>query len=372
MTIHHGHLILILFVFANASQSALACSSFAEFQTHDRLIAKSFDWEVGVGHMVSNPRGLHKQALIANTERNKIRNSAIAVEWRARFASLTFNQFGKEFPYGGMNEKGLVVEILNLADTQWAEPDEHPEINDLQVIQYLLDTSADLDDVKINMSKVRLVAFSKGVQYFVCDLNSCLAISLISGALNLTPIGAIAGLANSRYSTLMKYAEKFTGFGGSAPIPDGDSSFARFVRGGAFLQSLSSTSQLQDMFSLLDEVVIGTLNKWRIVYSRSQSQVHLQMNSVEGRSAGINFVWAQSLYRDCDQSLGHGSQFLDMQKQRNGDLTLQFIPFSASQNEALVREAALKNENHLGSKYPAAIIDGMVNQTRARERCLYF
>ena len=34
------------------------------------------------------------------------------IEWISKYGSISFNQFGAEFPYGGINEEGLVVEIM--------------------------------------------------------------------------------------------------------------------------------------------------------------------------------------------------------------------------------------------------------------------
>ena len=35
-------------------------------------------------------------------------------QWQSKYASVTFNQYGVELPTGGINEKGLVVEIMGL------------------------------------------------------------------------------------------------------------------------------------------------------------------------------------------------------------------------------------------------------------------
>ena len=66
--------------------------------------------------------------------------------WTSRFGSLTFNQYGREFPSGGINEKGLVVELMWLDDTRYPAPDGRGELPTLQWIQYQLDTAANVDD----------------------------------------------------------------------------------------------------------------------------------------------------------------------------------------------------------------------------------
>ena len=61
------------------------------------------------------------------------------ISWVSQYGSITFNQYGKEFPTGGMNEKGLVVELMWLDGTIYPQPDERPAIGVLQWIQYQLD-----------------------------------------------------------------------------------------------------------------------------------------------------------------------------------------------------------------------------------------
>ena len=38
--------------------------------------------------------------------------------WTSKFGSVTFNQYGKDNPMGGVNERGLVIEVMEL---QWRQ-----------------------------------------------------------------------------------------------------------------------------------------------------------------------------------------------------------------------------------------------------------
>ena len=55
-----------------------------------------------------NRRGLKKTAFSTNS----------GLQWVSRFGSLTFNQFGFEFPNGGINEAGLVIEHMMMDGSQ--------------------------------------------------------------------------------------------------------------------------------------------------------------------------------------------------------------------------------------------------------------
>ncbi len=45
------------------------------------------------------------------------------VHWTSRSASITFNQYGRDFPTAGMNDAGLVVALMDLNSTQYPAVD---------------------------------------------------------------------------------------------------------------------------------------------------------------------------------------------------------------------------------------------------------
>lgn len=105
-------------------------------------------FDFGSGFVANNPRKLMKYALV-ETEKN-------IMTWESKYGSITFNQFEKEFPYGGMNEKGLVVEVLTLTQTKYPEIDNRKVISLLQWVQYQLDVSGTVDDVIVSNRFVRI------------------------------------------------------------------------------------------------------------------------------------------------------------------------------------------------------------------------
>src|SRR5512138_3484587 len=91
-----------------AAGPALPCSAFLADAAGGPVVGKSYDWRDERGLVVVNKRGLAKRALVLSP-----RDRPAA--WRSRYASVTFNQYGRELPNGGMNEAGLVVEVLILS-----------------------------------------------------------------------------------------------------------------------------------------------------------------------------------------------------------------------------------------------------------------
>ena len=61
---------------------------------------------------------------------------ALSIAWTSKYGSATFNQYGREFPMGGMNEAGLVVESMMLFETEYPLPDTRSGIDPTQWIQY--------------------------------------------------------------------------------------------------------------------------------------------------------------------------------------------------------------------------------------------
>jgi len=65
------------------------------------LFGRNYDWNFGDGLIFVNKRGVAKTS--SGSE------SPNPAKWISRYGSVTFNQYGRENPTGGMNEAGLVV-----------------------------------------------------------------------------------------------------------------------------------------------------------------------------------------------------------------------------------------------------------------------
>lgn len=64
---------------------------------------------------MTNQRNVEKTALIDQKEN--------PIKWISRYGSITFNQVGRDLPFGGMNETGLVVEHMSLPQTTYPTRD---------------------------------------------------------------------------------------------------------------------------------------------------------------------------------------------------------------------------------------------------------
>jgi len=91
---------LLLFVYLAGN----TCTTFLINYNGQLVFGRNYDWVSGNGMVCTNQRELVKTSF-QNPDGNTI-------TWTSKYGSITFNQFGKEFPTGGMNEMGLVVELM--------------------------------------------------------------------------------------------------------------------------------------------------------------------------------------------------------------------------------------------------------------------
>ena len=147
-------LLISIFIY----QISIACSAFY-FNGENKIFAKNFDWGFGQGYLIKNIRGQQKYAY-------GFRGNNVA-GWTSKFGSITFNQNGKEFPYGGINEKGLVVEQLWLGNTEYQE-NNNKTISELEWIQYQLDNYENVDEVIKNINSLAIKPIARIHYFFAC------------------------------------------------------------------------------------------------------------------------------------------------------------------------------------------------------------
>ncbi len=193
---------------------AEACTTFVLKDSNQILFGRNFDFNVGSGFVVNNPKGISKYALVGN-EKNIMR-------WTSRYGSITLNQFGREFPYEGMNEKGLVVAIMILTKTKYPEIDSRKVISPLQWVQYQLDVASTVDEVIASNSILRISKeLPVGIHFLVCDAKGKAAtIEFIDGKMvcHTEKQLPIPLLTNNTYDESISYLKNFDIMGGEKNI----------------------------------------------------------------------------------------------------------------------------------------------------------
>jgi len=194
-------------------QPPAPCTTFCLPGQHGPVFARNYDWAVGVGMVIVNKRGLAKTALTRPPE--------IPVKWVSKYGSVTFNQYGRELPMGGMNEAGLVVETMWLQETRYPSRDDRPALRELAWIQYQLDNCRNVDEVVATDVKLRISSDSVPIHFLVCDPSGeCATVEFLEGEMVVHREVAllIPALANNTFSDSIEYLETFSGFGGDRVI----------------------------------------------------------------------------------------------------------------------------------------------------------
>lgn len=138
----------------------LACSAFFS-NSNDKILAKNFDWGSGQGYIIKNRSGQKKFSYGLRGSNN--------ASWTSKYGSITFNQIGKEFPYGGINEKGLVVEQLWMSESIYPN-NNNQTISELEWIQYQLDNFTTIDEIISNLNLLTIKPIAT-IHYFIADKN---------------------------------------------------------------------------------------------------------------------------------------------------------------------------------------------------------
>ncbi|PLX19826.1 MAG: hypothetical protein C0597_04860 [Marinilabiliales bacterium] len=265
-------LISLIFIIFFLKESAIhACTAFIIETNKQFILAKNLDWPIEDGLIIINKRCTAKTAF-ADSD-NKI-------SWISKYGSLTFNQFGKEFPLGGMNEKGLVIEELN----NWGKVPKRKSfvLNEFQFVQYILDNYSSVDELKNIKDSLFIKPIFINLHYLISDKKGNKAIIEFYDNQMFYyenehidyPI-----LSNNHYKNSLKYLRNFEGFGGDISIPKTNSSNERFVRCAQMLEKL----KLRKHFSVVTEA-LEILNyvkqndtQWSIVYDINNMTVFFKI-----------------------------------------------------------------------------------------------
>jgi penicillin V acylase-like amidase (Ntn superfamily) len=288
------------------------------------LLAKNRDWPVGEGIVFVNKKDLVKQAFGAA--------SSASWRWTSKYGSVTFNQFGREFPLGGINEVGLVIEELS-ARMAYPPPDGRRCLNELQWIQYHLDTCRTVKDVLKSAAEVRVSGLLLGLHYLVADRKGNVGVVEFSGGKTISYSGdslPVAVLSNDTYERSLGYLKLHQGFGGERVVSPGQESGERFVRAATALREYRSLGQRP----LLDHafVILRSLaredTQWSVVYNIPRRLVFFKTK--EHRRYKIIPL------EDLDFSCRAPAKMLPVTTESAGNLARFLVPYDAHENSRLL------------------------------------
>lgn len=291
-----------------------ACTTFCIKKNGQIVFGRNYDWVSGAGIVNTNQRGLIKTSI--NT------GDGNTISWVSTYGSISFNQYGKEFPTGGMNEKGLVVELMWLDGTVYPATDDRPALGVLQWIQYQLDNAANIDDVINSDRKIRISKKATPLHYLIADaVGNTASIEFLDGKMTVHKDNELPYpvLTNNTYESSVKLARSI--IGENKNIQTSDNSLDRFVTACGMIKKFNESEvnmPINDFaFSVLDKVSQGSFTKWSIVYDISQKKIHF----ITETNRNIRSIDFSTFDFNCNAV----PKMFDMNKQVSGDVNRYFI-----------------------------------------------
>ena len=250
-------LIIALFLY---SVNGFTCTTFVLKNDSSLLFGRNLDWVSEGGIIVVNKRGIQKEALISPPEK--------PAKWISKYGSVTFNQFGKEFPFGGINEKGLVVELM-LVNGNYPPLQGKSAVNELQWVQYQLDNSKSIREVIESTQKIGIQQINQHLHFLICDSLGNSAVIEFSSKGILTYKGTdlpTPVLENDLYlKSVKKHSKNQTCRFGTA---------LKMVNS---FETQNNSKAVEYSFNILNKVKIS--GTWSIVYDIKNMQIHFKTGS---------------------------------------------------------------------------------------------
>lgn len=319
---------IIFVVLGLFGHHANACSSIVLKNDNNVFLAKNFDWTYGDGLLIKNVRGVHKTAFYTS--------AGTPVSWVSKYGSVTFNQNGKEMPYGGMNEQGLAIEMLWLDYTEYYSAPAVPYINELEWIQYQLDNYATVEQVVANMHALSIRPFKGKIHFIVADAaGNSTVIEHIGGKIIVEKkqAGQCQAITNYDLTTSANWHANKTNAG------QGNVAHAlfRYTRLQSEIDQKEFVSDLSEKtaFNMLDDVTIKKghfKTYWTIVYDLKKQVIHFKSSDAKNvKHLALN-----------DLDFLATTQYIDINLKKGGDATALFGTYTEEINTALITNSLKK------------------------------
>jgi penicillin V acylase-like amidase (Ntn superfamily) len=256
---------------------------------------------------------------------NKESNPCII--WKSKYGSVTFNPLGKEFPDGGMNEKGLFIWEMTLDASQYSKDENLPKMFMMQWMQYQLDNYKTIEEVINNSDKIALDGWEW--HFFVADKSGKSAsIEFLDGkpVIHTGDNMPIPLLCNDLYSDEINWVKNFKGFGGELEITPKSEWIPRFTYGAKILQDFSTQEPVEYSFNTLDAMSKNV--RWAIVFDVNNSKVYFKTN--------LNQNIRSFYFSEKDFAKSNSTLMMDIDTPGPGDVKDQLIPYNVEMNKKIL------------------------------------
>lgn len=310
-------------------QTAYTCTIFSLYPDNNQhWVGRTFDWAYGHANVHTNKRNVTKTSV-------RLLPTDVVSTWTSKYGSVTFTQFGKEFPTGGMNETGMMIDALELKSSVFQPVDARASLNELQFIQYVLDNYSSVEDLAVGLENVRLAPVGSKLHYFTCDIKKCMTIEYIDGNLvtHMTNTLPISGLANNTYDQHAAYTKDFITFGGDKPVVlESKESLDRFTRSNYNAKFINEQDdRIQSIFSWLDDV--GSVNnRWQLIYNQDERTITFRTKAKLDKQRVVDL-------KQFDYDCKTPTQYFDVDSDLEGSINSEFKNYDAAANYAMIKKS---------------------------------
>jgi choloylglycine hydrolase len=340
--------VAFIFIAVLFAISSSACTTFLLNKNGQLVFGRNYDWVTSAGIVCTNLRGLKKTSMKGE--------EGTPVSWVSEYGSISFNQYGKEFPNGGMNEKGLVVEMMWLDATQFPAPDARSPLNVLQWIQYQLDQCATVEEVIATDKTIRISSKGTPVHYLVADARGNVAtIEFLNGKMVVHKGKELpfAVLTNNTYDESIQKTK-----GTSESRSFADNSIDRFAKACNMVQQFQaqniSTPAVDYAFSILSRVSQNEWTKWSIVYDITNKRISFKSH---------DFTEIKTLsFSAFDFNCTSTPKMFNINQNQKGDVATLFKDFSIAEGKPVL-EAAI-SESRKEVNIPDNAKEALLNYSR--------
>jgi len=331
-------LIILILLIAFAYSSVYPCTTFIFRFGNHLYFGRNLDWISGTGLIMTNQRNLDKVALVDSSEK--------PMKWTSKYGSITFNQVGKDLPYGGINEAGLVVEHMTLEKTIYPFKDDRCAIGSCQWIQFQLDNYSTVEEIIKSDELIRIVDATSKFHFLVCDrFGNAAVIEFIDGKMVYYTGKDLPNeaLANSTY------AESIQCFVNHSNTQS-DRSLYNFTTAAQMIIERDSSfidAPVDYAFITLKSVSQGLGTKWSIVYDITEMRLYMKVfetPTIVGEQkiflkqpgeTKTKLVDIKDFNLDCTQV----SKVLDIEYDGEGKMNHNFIFYTTDINKEFISKA---------------------------------
>ncbi|MCP4549865.1 MAG: linear amide C-N hydrolase [bacterium] len=326
--------LLICLLVTGATHPVCACTSFSMETSDGVFYATNLDFPWGDGHVFINNRGVAKEWFLEGT-------TGATAKWTSAYGSVTFNLLGREYPWSGLNEAGLVISTMELLASEFEALDERPGLSTPTWVQYMLDTCGSVEEVIAANSLVRVEDISPN-HYMVADAaGDCAVIEFRRGEAvcyhgDDLPVRA---LANAPYEYGIEYLER-----GAVPPFNPGASVERVAKAVYRMERFRDRPQgsaVDFSMKVLTEVVVAPKRWWTNMFKEPCTRWSMVFDIAERRVYYLTVDSRQVKHLDLDNfdlSCESPIRMLDINAKLQGNVEGDFTPYDHDANLMIFRE----------------------------------